>query len=601
MVAGSGEILAAIPGPGLLFGLMLVAAIIGGYAARSLHVPRVVGFLVGGVILRVVLYELLVPDGGAEEASRLEAAAAPLKAIKDLALGLILFAIGGVFERSQLRAAGRRVLRIGSVETALTTSLVFGGCAVAALLTQWHHGLGQNLILAGLLALAAIATAPAATVFVLREYDAKGPITSTILGLTGMNNIICIVLFHTTFLLLASSGAIVTSGPLSARLWPALFLTTLGSVGLGLALGTLISIIHARLPLPETLLIFFALFILLGAGEVWLVERHGLSYNFLLTALVIGGIYANVAIDSEKLNAALHTVASPVFASFFVMAGYDLHLSDLTHLGWVGGAYVLCRFVGKVAGGHFGVRWARAPQRADGRLGSALLCQAAVVIGLASFVTRNWISELAQQFATVILGSVVLFEFIGPVLVKGCVVHGGEVKAITLLRRRGAVAEEGSIVRLTLDSLRRLFGLQWKGRARENEVLQARHIMRTNVQFIPAAETFDAVLHHIERSTYNHFPVVHEDGTLAGVLHFSDVRDVIYDPLMRDLVTAVDLADPDSVIVPMDLPLGDLLEVFTGQNVGVLPVAERADSRRVVGIVEQRDLLAALRTSQHGR
>ncbi|MHC4092915.1 MAG: hypothetical protein ACYSVY_22015, partial [Planctomycetota bacterium] len=105
--AGTGmpALLGVIPGSGLLFGLMLLAAIVGGFVARSVHVPRVVGFLVGGVVLRAILYALLDPVGG--DSAALATAAQPLEAINDLALGMILFAIGGVFERSRLRATGR--------------------------------------------------------------------------------------------------------------------------------------------------------------------------------------------------------------------------------------------------------------------------------------------------------------------------------------------------------------------------------------------------------------------------------------------------------------------------------------------------------------
>ncbi|MHC4065753.1 MAG: CBS domain-containing protein, partial [Planctomycetota bacterium] len=81
--------------------------------------------------------------------------------------------------------------------------------------------------------------------------------------------------------------------------------------------------------------------------------------------------------------------------------------------------------------------------------------------------------------------------------------------------------------------------------------------------------------------------------------HFSDIREVIYDPALSELVTAVDLADQDSAAVPRDLPLEELLEAFTNQNVGVLPVAEQPGGKRIVGIVEQRDLLRALHLSQN--
>lgn len=578
---------------------MLAAAILGGYAARLVHVPRVIGFLLGGVALRAILHTAYdVSDGGAAQQA-LEAAAEPLKAVKDLALGLILFTIGGAFERTKLRAAGRRTIRISALEVGFILLLVFVGCTLVVLVTQREYAGSQNLILALLLAVAAVATAPAATFFVLQEYEAKGPITDTVLNLTGVNNIACIVLFHSVFLVLASLGLIHTTGALAERLWLALAMTTLGSVVLGIVGGAVISILHAKLPITETLLFFFALFIILGAGENWLWDRVGVSYNSLLTALVIGAVFANVAIDSQKLESTLRIVGVPIFAGFFVIAGYGLRIVDLGHMGWLGGAYVASRYLGKALGCKFGVRWAGGPERTDGRLGPALLCQAAVVIGLASFVERYWQSELASRFAAVVLGSVVVFELIGPLLVKRCVLQAGEVKAITLLRRGGVTTGGASIVRITLQSLGRLFGLRFSRRGPKRKEMKVEHIMRTNVQFIGASATFDEVLHAIERSTYNHFPVVDDDGDFAGVIHFSDVRDVIYDPTVSALVTAVDLADPDSVTVQSDMPLTELLDVFTSQNVGVLPVVEQAARKHIVGIVEQRDLLRALHRPQN--
>ncbi len=598
MVGTSPHLLGTIPGPGLLFGLMLGAAIVGGYAARLVHLPRVVGFLLGGVALRVLLHGVSGATEGGPAQQALEVAAEPLKAVRDLALGLILFTIGGVFERSKLRAVWRHVLKISVAEIGLVVLFVFTGCALVALLTRPAPGIAQNLVLALMLAAAAVATAPAATLFVLQEYEAKGPITDSVLTLTGVNNVVCIVLFHSTFLVLASLGLINTTGRLAEHLWLALALTTIGSVALGVVGGTLISVVHARLRLSETLLFFFAVFFLLGAGEQWLWAHKGVSFNFLLTALVMGGVFANIAIDSQKLESTLRTVGLPIFAGFFVIAGYDLHLGDLTQMGWLGGVYVACRFAGKALGGRQGVRWAGGPDRADGRLGPALLCQAAVVIGLASFVKDNWASELASQFATIVLGSVVVFELVGPLLVKRCAVQAGEVKATTLLGRVGAFTEGTSIVRSMLRSLARLVGWHFAAESTEPETLLVRHIMRTNVQFIRAAATFDEVLHEIERSTYSHFPVVQDNGEFSGVIHFSDVRDVIYDPSLSALVTAVDLADPDSRPVPADMPLPDLLDQFTQQNVSALPVVEQGDTKRIVGLVEQRDLLKALHLSR---
>jgi Kef-type K+ transport system membrane component KefB/CBS domain-containing protein len=590
--------LGMIPGPGLLFGLMLVAGIVGSHAARRVHIPRVVGFLLSGIALRAVLLGVLPSGGDGAVDAGLSAAAEPLGAIRDLALGLILFTVGGVFERSRLRAAGAAVLKISACETALSMGFVFAGCAAVTLFTQAEFGLGENMVLSLLLGAAAIATAPAATLFVLQEYDAKGPLTERILALTGINNVVCIVLFFAVFLILAAVGGIATSQELASHAWVGLMVTTLGSAVLGVACGVLISVAHSRLPLTETLLVFFALFVVLGAGEKWLLEHVGMSFSFLLTALVVGAVFSNVGVDSEKLSSMLRTVGAPIFAGFFVMAGFDLHVGDFKEMGWLGVVYVLCRFFGKGLGCHFGVRACGEREKPGVALGSSLLCQAAVVLGLASFVRTHWQSELASQFSTVILGSVVVFELVGPLLLKRCVVQNGEVKAITLLRRSSPDGESGSALATTVRALRRVFSRQTGQPGGGDEALTVSHIMRSSVQLISASATLDEVLHFIERSTYAHFPVVDQDGGFAGMIHMNDLRDMIYDPALRDLVTAVDLADAGSAVIAMDTKLSDALDTFAKANVSMLPVVEHADSVRIVGVVEQRDLLRALHLSQ---
>jgi len=589
-------LIAMAPGPGLLFGFLLLAAIVGGHAARLMHVPRVVGYLVGGAVLHTILTEVY---GHGEQMEHLKASSVPLKAIKDLALGLILFKIGSVFERSQRRAAGSRVGTISRYEIGATTVFIFVACLVVGVATLRDHAIADVALLALLLSLAGIATAPAATLFVLQEYEAKGPITDTILGLTGVNNIVCIVAFYVVFLMAASTGWLQTSSDLSRHIVLAIALTTLGSVALGVLCGVLISVAHARLAMADTMLIFFALFILLGAGEKWLLEHVGLSFNFLLTALTIGGVFANVGIDSQKLNEALRTSGAPIFAGFFALAGYQLHLEDFVHVGWIGLAYIVARLAGKVIGCRYGLDRVRDPIPVRDTLGAALLCQAAVVIGLAAFVDQNWSSPLARRFSTVILGSVVLFELVGPLLVKRCVRLGGEVKLVTLLRRGADGQEQGSWLRLTLQSTLRILGVNDRQASRRPGPLTVNHIMRTNIQFVPASASLDEVLSFIERSTFSHFPVRDEKGELVGVIHFSDVRDVIYDPTLRGLVTAIDLADTNSPIVDMDMPLTELLKTFHDANVAVLPVRDKPGSRKVVGLVEQRDLLNALHRAPH--
>jgi len=118
--------------------------------------------------------------------------------------------------------------------------------------------------------------------------------------------------------------------------------------------------------------------------------------------------------------------------------------------------------------------------------------------------------------------------------------------------------------------------------------------MRTNVACIAADADFDEVLHFLERSRFNHFPVVNGEQELVGVIHFSDVRGLIYDSFLSHLVTAADLANTDTRAVSADMPADEVMRIFQDGDVGSLPVVQSADSRNVVGIIEQRDLLRTL-------
>ncbi|MFQ5412194.1 MAG: CBS domain-containing protein [Phycisphaerae bacterium] len=586
--------LALVPGSGLLFGLMLAAAIAGGYVAHALRIPRVVGYLLAGVGLKVLLYRLLEIEPGDPREVDLQAAAEPLKAIKDLGLGIILFSIGGVFETRHLRAVGRRLFKIALCETGLTAGLVFIGVAAVGLAVAGNAPVSTILAFAALLALAAIATAPAATLFVLREYDAKGPVTDTILSLTGVNNIVCIVLFHVGFTALMAAGLVGGAEPAARSIWMNLVNTTLGSIALGMVLGFCLSLLHAKLQLGETLLILVAALVIAGAAEGWLLHHHNLTYNFLLMTLCMGATFANIAIDPERLEESLRTMSRPILVGFFVMAGYKLHLADLAQLRTLGAAYILCRLAGKLFGARLGLRWSKSGGELRPHLGGALLCQAAVVIGLADYVETYWASDWAGRFVTVVLGSVVVFEISGPLLIKGIVKGAGEIKAATLLRRGRAATGGASIFRLSLEALLRMFGIGPALRRRGNGPLRVRHIMRTSVKCLPAEADFDAVLNFAEQSRFNHFPVVDDGDRLVGVIHFSQIREILYDPTLSYLMTAMDLSNPRAGAVHADMPLAEAMRVFQEGDVGSLPVVETADSRHVVGIIEQRDLLRAV-------
>ena len=587
---------------GLLFGVLLLSALVMGRLARVVRVPRVVGYLVAGAIVQAAVSHWT--SDGPSGKSWSSQASASLGAVKDLALGLILFTIGGVFEARHMRSVGRAVLRVAVCETLATGILVFLGVLVAGLLTRGlaHEGGpvdgGVVFALALLVGSAAIATAPAATLFVLREYQAKGPVTDAILSLTGINNVVCVVLFQIVFFSLAAAGALPGADPaLAGRLvWLDLLATTGGSLLVGGAVGLVMSLVHARFRAGEAFIALMGVVLVLVAGERVLLGLGAPSYNFLLTALTAGAVFSNVAIDPGRLEEAAGSIGQPIYVGFFVIAGFQLHLGELATLGAIGGAYIVCRLLGKCVGVWLGLRWLGGAPELSRYLGAALLCQAAVVIGLADFVARFWPHPwAAHTFATTVLGSVVFFEAVGPIATRLVVVRSGEVKAVRLIRRSDVSEDRSpSLIGLTLGALLRTLGLGSAARTASSQPLAVKDVMRANVKCLPAAARFDEVLRFVESSRFADFPVVDEHGDLIGVIHFRDIREIIYRPALSDLVTAADLVAADTKPVPPAMPLDDLLDEFRVGHASALPVVESEQSRRVIGVVEQRDVLRAL-------
>ncbi len=619
-----------VPSPGLLLGLMLFIGIGFGFAARFLRLPRVIGYLVAGIVLKLVVagfilntidtdgapapaHETTATQPGPTDAPGLRDAihiaaqgSKPLAPVYDVVLGMILFMLGGVLERSHLRRVGGRVGRLTVSDSGLTLLCVWVGCLVVALFTAGGT-LGQKCVFALFLGIAGIATAPAATLLVFNEYESKGPMTDTALTLVGMNNIASTVLFHVAFIVMAATGVIDTTFASDRLLWLDLLMVTLGSVLLGGLLGLMISVAHAKLAMGETMLVFMGVVLALGAGREWLADDpFNLSINFLLTALFMGATFANIAIDGERLIQALRPISTPLFAAFFVLAGYDLHMEELAQIGMLGMAYVVFRIGGKLIGGVIGGWWAAEPDTVKPTIGAALICQAGVAIGLAVFLNEHWPHPLAGTFKTIIFGSVAVFELTGPLGVKWVAVNAGEVKAMTLLRRTKPSPTEGTSSTMTIvRSLLRMIGFGKKATEtteKEQRPLQAADIMRTNVKFIPADASIDEVMAFVERSRFNHFPVVDGEGHLVGMIRFSDIRDVIYDPLTRDLITAIDMADPEIPLVTTDEELDKVFEHFHGErHFETLPVVDAPGSRKVLGIVEQRDLLHVMHHTGKGK
>lgn len=562
--------------------LMLLVAIVGGYLAKWVRIPRIVALILGGVGLKYFVGMYVSPEHSL-------VLVFPLRFVNEIALGLILFIIGGVFEVSRLKSTRGRLRRFSLYEIGYTGVLTAAGCSLAAW-TLPGMNFPLSLSVGLLMACVAIATAPAATWYVMQEYDSKGPNTDHLLTMTGINNLMSIILFHSIFILFVAFGVLKAEhGPPTSWWWDLVFVS-IGSIGLGVILGYLLSVLQARLPLREMVLTFFATLFLLSVGDEWMLHIMNTAFSPMITCLVMGVVFFHRARDASPFENTLETVSLPIFALFFVLAGYNLHLEELPHLGVLGVVYLIMRTTGKYLGVKRMVQKLGDTTKVKSNAGLGLLCQAGVAVFLGAFLVDHWAHPVAIKINTIILASVAICELIGPLLVKHVVIGAGEVKVVTLLRpgflqhtwispARGTSRLENAVLHQTVPV------------NKSGKQLTAKHLMRTNIHFLPLTASFDDVLNFIERSRFHDFPVVDSEGKYLGMVHFQKIRDQIYNPALVRLVTAGSLADQETPAATPEMEPTQLLELFHKYNLGEIAVVENLMSKKLLGLIEQRDLL----------
>jgi len=266
----------------------------------------------------------------------------------------------------------------------------------------------------------------------------------------------------------------------------------------------------------------------------------------------------------------------------------------LGHIGLLGVAYVLARTLGKWLGARVGAAIGGFGKRERSYVGLTLLAQAGVAIGLAASLSRQW-PEGGQLLQTVVLGSVVVFELVGPLAVRFGLVRAGEVPILSLLQKRapkGAMEGMHSVVHHFRSSL----GLPaWK-KFHEPGDIYVGHIMRQNVETIPNNTPFNELLRIIAHSRYDRFPVVDAEGRFLGMINYTEIRELLFEPTLMPLVVAGELVSSEKNAVNPDQPLWEVMEMLkTNRNISYFPVVDPDEPDRLLGILSQNEVLSAYR------
>ncbi len=378
-------------------GVLMILALFGGKLVNRVHLPSITGWVIVGLLLGPSCLRVLTP-----EITEL------LQPIEGLALAVIALAIGGELTVRSLKKLGNAIITITGVQMLVTFGLV-------TLATYLACG---SWALAALLGAMSAATAPAATVAVIHELKAKGPLTRTLLAVVALDDAFTIVLFGIvmSFVETALGGSALNVSSLAAP-----FLEILLSTLLGVGAGLLGVVVLDRLQ-HRTEVLPFVLGLALLVGGV--AELFGLS--LLLAAMVAGSVIANLGKRPRVMFEALESVEQPIYILFFSLAGAKLQLGALGAVGLLGISYVLARSFGKILGNYLGAWLAKSPEAVRKYLGYAMLPQAGVAIGLA-IVAFERLPQYADVIMTTTLAAVFIYELIGPLAAKYALVKAGEV------------------------------------------------------------------------------------------------------------------------------------------------------------------------------
>ncbi|UCE23236.1 MAG: cation:proton antiporter [Candidatus Zixiibacteriota bacterium] len=375
-------------------GAVMLLGLLGGKLAKRVRLPKVTGYLLMGIIIGPSMFNLISTE-----------IVENLSLINDIALGLIMFAIGGVFEIHHIRSVGKKTLWL-TVGQSLGAAL-FTTVALVIVGLDWFPAV--------LLGTIGIATAPAATLLVIREFEAKGDFTDTLITIVATSNIVCILGFELVF----SLGEIrAGTNPLYALLSPLYELG--GSLVIGFCVGYIISKWEQHVEDQAELLMIIV------AG-VMLVIGLALTLNLqpLFAALIMGAVTTNLSLMHRLVYIELRQVEQPLYIAFFVLAGASLHLELLPALGLAGVVYLISRVFGKIIGIYTISRWRKLSANVKRYLGLGMVVQAGVAIGLIDIVNSTD-PELGNIISPIILATVIIYETAGPPIIRFILFKAGE-------------------------------------------------------------------------------------------------------------------------------------------------------------------------------
>jgi Kef-type K+ transport system membrane component KefB len=400
--------------PILALGILLLCGFLGGRIANWIKFPRVTGYIAAGFLLSPSLFGI-IPAQYIED---------KFSVITDMALAIIAYSIGGSLMMSRVKLLGRSILWITITQALGAFALTF--LLVAALGPFVIHSSTIPysfseffLPLALIIGAVSAATAPGTILAIVREFRASGPMTTALLGVVALDDVIAIILFAFAA---ALAGTLFNSGEvLLYKMVFDAFTGIISSILLGLLFGYCLTTFALWIKSKESFLVFALAHIVLCTGIA-----DQLNLSFLLANMMIGFVVINRAQQNHRLLRDVESIEEPIFILFFVLAGAHFNIQAISVAGPLALIIIVGRFSGKLIGTKIGASIAHSPLVIKKYLGYALLPKAGVTVGLVMLAQPILSPELGEILINGVLASVIINELISPPLVKYAIIKAGE-------------------------------------------------------------------------------------------------------------------------------------------------------------------------------
>lgn len=426
----SGNIMSTL----LALAIALLAGLLMTRVCKPLGLPAVTGYLVAGILIGPFCLGQLGVDGlGFTSIENAEM----FSILSEVALGFIAFTIGNEFRLSSIKQIGKQAFVIAIFGALVATIFVDAALIAFSFLVPGVIDIPVALTLGAI----AAATAPAATLMVVRQYKAKGPVTQMLLPVVAIDDAVGLIIFAVS-LGVANAINVGQADVLSIAVEPLVEIAA--SCIVGAALGWLLSLTERLFHSRSKRLSITVAYVLLAVAIAKLnfkVAGVHVGFSDLLLLMMMGTVFCNICDFSEELMNRLDRWTAPLFALFFVISGAELELTVFTELSMVlvGIIYIVFRCLGKYYGAGVSAKCTHCEPTVQKWLGITLFPQAGVALGMTLIAAENFGGTQASTIRNITLFSVMIYELVGPLLTKIALTKAGEIKPEERKSHRGVI------------------------------------------------------------------------------------------------------------------------------------------------------------------